>query len=397
MAGLWKACLEWFGDLSLRKKLYLSFGWSCLFTVAFGLVCLEGARGGAVLSLLASIVGLDLLMAWRLTHLITRPIVDASGVLHRLAERDLTAKARVESADEAGCMGKALNGTIAHLRQVLGEVLGSAEVLHGASTSLSDKTASESDNCRAQSALAEEVLLATRRLSDQSAAIAQSSAAAAEASRESAESAAAGGRAVAAAASSTAELARSIGEIETLLRGLEARTQEIGKAVLLIRQISANTNLIALNAAIEAARAGEQGRGFAVVAGEVRRLAESTRASTEQIDGMIAAVRRETGATLGAVAASRANAEETRSRSEQARQMLVSIEERTKRAEGLAGEIAAAAAEQSAESRQIDASAARVSELAANSLGCSTDVATTGAVLRSSAEQLRGIVSQFRL
>lgn len=82
---------------------------------------------------------------------------------------------------------------------------------------------------------------------------------------------------------------------------LEERAKEIGNIVNVIRSISDQTNLLALNAAIEAARAGEAGRGFAVVADEVRQLAQRTGDATGEIENMISQVQINTQASVAAM------------------------------------------------------------------------------------------------
>ncbi len=444
MIWLWNASLTWFANLRLKTKLYISFGWMCLFTVLLGVVCLGGierimavtdleraalqttdipsqapgseaalhpraaalrqtVQGVArqfqavIVALLSMIVFLDLLMAWRLSHLISHPIEDACRVLESLSNRDLTVAATIESTDEVGEMGKALNRTIEHLHGVLLGLRDSAQTLDHAAAELGEKTALTSANCNRQSQLAQEVLRSTNLLADKGGEIARNSIETAEASRQSSQTASSGGEAMATASQTMAQVAESSSSIHELMVRLDGRSREIGKVVTAIRAISENTNLLALNAAIEAARAGEQGRGFAVVAGEVRRLAEHTRSATEEIAQMVESIQQETAATSAAVMESRDTIESGRASTEKAHEILTAIIHQASITGTLAEGTASAAEHQSAASQQIAGNAAQFAELASASHEASARTAATGQAIRASAAQLTKVVSQFRL
>ena len=82
-------------------------------------------------------------------------------------------------------------------------------------------------------------------------------------------------------------LTKEINQSASAIEKLQADSENISTILDVIKGVSEQTNLLALNAAIEAARAGEQGRGFAVVADEVRTLAQRTKESAANIEQMI--------------------------------------------------------------------------------------------------------------
>ncbi len=224
-------------------------------------------------------------------------IISLIRALDAIANKDLTVKVPV-SSDITGTISDAVNLLTSETAQTLKEVKDVSHEVNSVSKTLQQQSSlvmQFADNERRHIIATSKAL---KVLSSTMNEIAQHS----EAASKSAEQAIDNTRSARGTVNKTVvgirAIRETISETEKRMKRLGDRSQEVSGIVNLINTIAERTHILALNASMHAASAGEAGKGFAVVADEVQRLAESARASTEEISAMVNNMRVETADTV---------------------------------------------------------------------------------------------------
>ena len=185
-------------------------------------------------------------------------------------------------------------------------------------------------------------------------------------------------------------------ELKLSMDALSGHAQAINEIMTVISDIADQTNLLALNAAIEAARAGEAGRGFAVVADEVRKLAEKTMASTQDVGRAIQAIQSSTreGVKRMDMAVDKVNlAAELAANSGDTLTEILALSEQTA---DQVRSIATASEEQSASSEEIARSVEHVNTIAAETSQAMGEANRAVSELAAQAQNLSRIINHLK-
>lgn len=351
--------------------------------------------GGIALGVALAIM----LMVSAISGSIIRPINRTVEAMDEIShgDGDLTRRIEADGDDEICRMVRHFNQFVDQIHNLVYDTKQSTDQVANAAEELDTITHNSSRLIQQQTEKTDMMATAIEEIAQTITEVARHAASAAESAHYADKQATTGSQKVDRAIESLNLLLTTVQHSSQVIHDLEKRSESIGSVLNVIREVSEQTNLLALNAAIEAARAGEQGRGFAVVADEVRTLAQRTQQSTEEIHSIISALQRNAAQAVQEMGQCLQQADQTVVITNEAHTALHIIQEAVNDIHNMNLQIASAAEQQTVATQEISNNVSNMVELANQGNAWTQQTANASHEMAALAEGLRIKIDSFKV
>ncbi|WP_411994458.1 methyl-accepting chemotaxis protein [Agarivorans sp. DSG3-1] len=350
-----------------------------------------------IIAMVAMVIIISALCSWLVPKYISQSIKQVTEGINSVNSGDGNLQRRIESTrrDEIGQLVAGFNDFVGSLAQLVKGIKNESNSLDKQTVLLKSEAEKSSQLSQSQYQAMEAIVTAVNQMSVAIKEVALSASNTADEMETVNKVTINGQETLEQSVQKIESLSDKISSASVVIQELSNNSEQIVTVLDVIRGISEQTNLLALNAAIEAARAGEQGRGFAVVADEVRNLASKTRHSTENIQEMITNLQDGVKQAVDTVEDSVVGAQAVVKLSGRASKALVEILGVTEKVQDMSIQTAAATEQQSIVAEDINQNLVGLSEMTSDLSNIANQLNDIALATRSTSQNIDSKVEHF--